>query len=169
MVHDRNRSVQLFGPMWPDIQDAAAPTDVAVFNCVFEKTAETLPPRAVTAAMQTTIIRANMTAYSTAVGPSSFFKNAVSCLATFVIMAFTSKLVVGIQDTNLARVATRCHPLPPSRRNNRPRGTRVKSRTNDFSRLFPAAATTCRNSRHLSENGTRVIGCDPQKTGAHRN
>src|SRR5262249_25646798 len=34
-----------------------------------------LVPRAVMAVMQTTIIRANITAYSTAVGPSSRFKN----------------------------------------------------------------------------------------------
>src|SRR5438094_3966718 len=34
-----------------------------------------LEPRVVMAAMHTTMIRANITAYSTAVGPSSFFKN----------------------------------------------------------------------------------------------
>ena len=38
-----------------------------------------LLPSVVIAAMQTTIIRASMTAYSTAVGPSSFFKNAFKC------------------------------------------------------------------------------------------
>jgi hypothetical protein len=35
-----------------------------------------LEPKELIAAMHTTIIRANMTAYSTAVGPSSFFRNA---------------------------------------------------------------------------------------------
>ncbi len=34
-----------------------------------------LRPSVVMAAMHTTIIRASMTAYSTAVGPSSFFRN----------------------------------------------------------------------------------------------
>ena len=38
-------------------------------------------PSAVMAAMQTTMIRASITAYSTAVGPSSFFRNDTSFFA----------------------------------------------------------------------------------------
>jgi len=40
-----------------------------------EKVLLALEPRVVMAAMHTTMIRASMTAYSTAVGPSSFFRN----------------------------------------------------------------------------------------------
>src|SRR5947209_4541517 len=39
------------------------------------KVLEALEPRELIAAMQTTMIRASMTAYSTAVGPSSAFRN----------------------------------------------------------------------------------------------
>jgi len=48
----------------------AAPT---VENVLFA-----LPPKAVIAAIQTTTIRASITAYSTAVGPSSAFRNLTS-------------------------------------------------------------------------------------------
>ena len=43
-----------------------------------------LPPRAVIAAIQTTTIRASITAYSTAVGPSSFFRNETMFLTSFI-------------------------------------------------------------------------------------
>ncbi len=43
-----------------------------------------LEPRVAMAAMQTTIISASITAYSTAVGPSSFFRK----LTSFFIMLF---------------------------------------------------------------------------------
>src|SRR5439155_17542479 len=46
----------------------------------FPNVALALVPRAVMAIRQTTIIRASMTAYSTAVGTSSFFKNSTTCL-----------------------------------------------------------------------------------------
>src|SRR5437870_11490605 len=41
-------------------------------------------PKVVMAPMQTTMIRASMTAYSTAVGPSSRFRNRTTLLANFV-------------------------------------------------------------------------------------
>src|SRR5438128_7912471 len=44
-----------------------------------------LLPSVVMAPMQTTIIRASMTAYSTAVGPSSRFKNSTANCASFRI------------------------------------------------------------------------------------
>src|SRR6476619_1103096 len=40
-------------------------------------------PRVVMAAMHTTMIRASITAYSTAVGPSSFFTNSTNVLVSF--------------------------------------------------------------------------------------
>jgi len=40
-----------------------------------EKLPLAFPPRAVTVAMQATMMRVNITAYSTAVGPSSFSRN----------------------------------------------------------------------------------------------
>src|SRR5262249_26107879 len=45
-----------------------------------EKVLLALEPRVVMAAMHTTMIRANMTAYSTAVGPSSFLRNETNFL-----------------------------------------------------------------------------------------
>jgi hypothetical protein len=47
-----------------------------------------LVPRAVIAIRQTTMIKASMTAYSTAVGPSSFFRNSTTCFANRESMTF---------------------------------------------------------------------------------
>src|SRR5437867_802821 len=52
------------------------------------KVALALVPRAVIATRQTTMIRASMTAYSTAVGPSSAFKNSTSKGLRVVIETF---------------------------------------------------------------------------------
>src|SRR3954452_4783732 len=49
-----------------------------------------LLPRAVMAVMHTTIIRASMTAYSTAVGPSSRFRNSATFCSTFFIALLLS-------------------------------------------------------------------------------
>src|SRR5690349_17522305 len=46
-------------------------------------------PRVVMAAMQTTMIRANITAYSTAVGPSSFFRKRTVFFSSAWHMSFT--------------------------------------------------------------------------------
>jgi hypothetical protein len=54
-------------------QDDAVPT--AVFNATLLNVALALLPRAVIAVMHTTMISASMTAYSTAVGPSSARQN----------------------------------------------------------------------------------------------
>jgi hypothetical protein len=43
-------------------------------------------PMLVTAVMQTTIMSDNITAYSTAVGPSSLFKNLFNFMAKFFIV-----------------------------------------------------------------------------------
>jgi hypothetical protein len=48
---------------------------VPIVELTEEKVLLALVPRVVIAAIQTTIMRANITAYSTAVGPSSFFRN----------------------------------------------------------------------------------------------
>src|SRR5438128_8872054 len=53
----------------------AVPTDLNVVLAFL--------PRVVMAPMQTTTIRASMTAYSTAVGPSSRFKNSTTKLPSF--------------------------------------------------------------------------------------
>src|SRR5207247_691581 len=50
-----------------------------------------LVPRAVIAVMQTTTIRASITAYSTAVGPSSHFRKLTACLIN-ACMEFSLKL-----------------------------------------------------------------------------
>src|SRR6516162_9143467 len=49
--------------------------EAAILLLTVVKVALALVPRAVMATRQTTIMRANITAYSTAVGPSSFLKN----------------------------------------------------------------------------------------------
>src|SRR5687767_13120410 len=46
-----------------------------------------LEPRVVTAAMHTTMIRASITAYSTAVGPSSRFRKVTNFLARLFIIS----------------------------------------------------------------------------------
>src|SRR5213079_285809 len=48
-----------------------------------EKVLLALEPRVVMAAMHTTMIRASMTAYSTAVGPSSFVRKSTTDVANF--------------------------------------------------------------------------------------
>src|SRR5207245_1880944 len=53
-----------------------------------------LLPRVVIAVMQTTIIRASMTAYSTAVGPSSRFTKSTTKLVSFFIGLLPCKYVV---------------------------------------------------------------------------
>src|SRR5207244_1569728 len=53
------------------------------------KVALALVPRAVIATRQTTMIRASMTAYSTAVGPSSAFKNSTTNLVNRESMTFS--------------------------------------------------------------------------------
>src|SRR3954449_933863 len=57
----------------------------AAFWATLENVLLAFEPRVVMAAMHTTMIRASMTAYSTAVGPSSFFTNSTNFLATFRI------------------------------------------------------------------------------------
>jgi hypothetical protein len=51
----------------PEVPPTELPTEVNVLLALL--------PRVVMAAMHTTMMSANMTAYSTAVGPSSFFRN----------------------------------------------------------------------------------------------
>src|SRR6266545_4153151 len=84
-----------------------------------EKVLLALVPIAVMAAMQTTMIRASMTAYSTAVGPSSFFMNST----TDFVMARMVRSPVG-EKNNRSRIQAlcrnpRCGPgptaTPPSR------------------------------------------------------
>src|SRR3954470_9761637 len=59
-----------------------APPAGAAFWATLENVLFALLPRVVIAAMQTTMIRASMTAYSTAVGPSSFFTNSTNFLVS---------------------------------------------------------------------------------------
>src|SRR6478752_2688003 len=67
--------------VWPQL----APPAGAAFWATLENVLLAFDPRVVMAAMHTTMIRASMTAYSTAVGPSSFFTNSTNFLATFRI------------------------------------------------------------------------------------
>lgn len=57
-----------------------------------ENVALELVPIAVTATMQTMMMRANMTAYSTAVGPSSAFRKRTSGLSKY-FMVFDTFIV----------------------------------------------------------------------------
>src|SRR5216117_752091 len=59
---------------------AQEPLLTAVFRATLLNVALALVPRVVMAVMQTTTIRASITAYSTAVGPSSFLRKLTSCL-----------------------------------------------------------------------------------------
>src|SRR5207248_2062524 len=64
------------------------PTQLAVAPSVLPTEVNVLLallPRVVMAAMHTTMIRASMTAYSTAVGPSSRFRNFTTLLVNFFI------------------------------------------------------------------------------------
>ena len=63
-------------------------------------------PRVVMAAMQTTMIRASMTAYSTAVGPSSFFRKLTNFLTTFFIRALRLRGLGGSSVAGRVFVAT---------------------------------------------------------------
>src|SRR5207245_191937 len=57
----------------------------AMVLLTLEKVLLALLPRAVMATMHTTMMRANMTAYSTAVGPSSRFRKFTTLCASFFI------------------------------------------------------------------------------------
>src|SRR4029077_14059853 len=74
------------------------PTDVNVLLALL--------PRVVIAPMQTTIIRASMTAYSTAVGPSSALRNFTTFLANCRISVLLGK------NKNGTQAATQL-PVPP--------------------------------------------------------
>src|SRR5213082_576194 len=67
-----------------------------------------LDPRVVMAAMHTTMIRASITAYSTAVGPSSFFRKLTSCLVRLRMFGsfvrVTNRVVGGSVRAPAARV-----------------------------------------------------------------
>src|SRR5688500_3137690 len=72
----------------------------------FENVLLAFEPRVVMAAMHTTMMSASMTAYSTAVGPSSFFRNSTN----FLVTAYTV-----VSDGN--RCGRGCPPRPaPNRR-----------------------------------------------------
>src|SRR6185312_3802088 len=62
-----------------------------------------LLPRVVMAAMQTTTIRASITAYSTAVGPSSFL---MKFTKPFVIACITSPVLASQGDVNEPELRT---------------------------------------------------------------
>src|SRR5690348_8481018 len=77
---------------WPDYEELmAVPTEVNVPLAFL--------PRVVIAPMQTTMIKANMTAYSTAVGPSSLFKKSATEQARRDNMTGSSFLVKKCQET----------------------------------------------------------------------
>src|SRR5207247_1429962 len=63
------------------------PVVTAVLRATLLKVLLTLEPRAVMEVMHTTTIRASITAYSTAVGPSSLRKNARTACATLYMDA----------------------------------------------------------------------------------
>src|SRR5439155_7016071 len=69
------------GQTRPEVQLPVPPTVLLTLV----KVLLALLPRAVIAAMQTTTIRASMTAYSTAVGPLSSFRNLTRALPSFFI------------------------------------------------------------------------------------
>jgi hypothetical protein len=59
--------------------DAVQVALTAAFSAAFAKVPLVFWPRVMTAAMHTTMMSANITAYSTAVGPSSLFKKFTKC------------------------------------------------------------------------------------------
>src|SRR6478609_8068897 len=59
--------------------------DGVAWAATLENVVLAFDPRVVMAAMHTTMIRASITAYSTAVGPSSFFTNSTSFWVNFRI------------------------------------------------------------------------------------
>jgi hypothetical protein len=71
-LHDRWSNRVRAESSWTQLEAVPAAVETLV-NVLFA-----LLPKAVTDAMHTTMIKANMTAYSTAVGPSSRFKNSVT-------------------------------------------------------------------------------------------
>ncbi len=74
-----------------------------------EKVLLALEPRVVMAAMHTTTIRANITAYSTAVGPSSAFRNDTKLLVKPRMLA----LQIGV--AHVAPVRNRWYSRPDGR------------------------------------------------------
>src|SRR5205814_9105547 len=77
-----------------------------------------LEPRVVMAAMQTTMMRVSITAYSTAVGPSSAFRNDTRLLHR--LRMFESPVVVKNRSRNP------CPPGSPPRGHSRPSGARPR-------------------------------------------
>src|SRR3954470_24996423 len=89
----------------------AAPAG-AVTVATLENVLLAFEPRVVMAAMHTTMMSASMTAYSTAVGPSSFLRNATSFLVRRVTGSLTGgdaspDAGVGSQPMGVGRTARR--------------------------------------------------------------
>src|SRR5215469_2327255 len=68
-----------------------------------------LEPKVVIAAMQTTMIRASITAYSTAVGPSSFFRKLTNFWVSLRISNLLERLSTSLEIT------AGCHTLRTAR------------------------------------------------------
>src|SRR5262245_55163442 len=83
-----------------------APPAGAAFRATLENVLLAFEPRVVTAVLRTTIMRANITAYSTAVGPSSFFMNSTNFLVRFRI----SLLPWGCEDSDEEPCRSPCSP-----------------------------------------------------------
>src|SRR5438874_4372378 len=81
-----------------DAEVSAVPTEVNVVLA--------LVPRVVMAPMQTTMIRASMTAYSTAVGPSSRFTKSTTKLVNLRICLLQKKRVIRVQVKSCPTVVT---------------------------------------------------------------
>src|SRR5579871_6155276 len=91
------------GKSWrkPAVRAGPGGTHEPMAPSTWAKVALALVPRAVMATRQTTIIRANITAYSTAVGPSSVFRNVRRQSAKHVITYLHSGYSNGVASSRM--------------------------------------------------------------------
>lgn len=89
------------------------PVGIAVVT--FVKVSLTFVPRAVIVPMQTTIISANITAYSTAVGPSSLVKNFFSKFMMSLLSFDQGPRSLMFETCRRLTLTTRTYVTPPMR------------------------------------------------------
>src|SRR6476620_3534762 len=125
------------GGVRADLSAQLAPPAGAALSATLENVLLAFEPRVVMAAMHTTMMSASMTAYSTAVGTSSFVTNSTNFLATFRMgtLGWSGRL----RRSAVLRQVQPSKPLPSVRRVSRSQVGAVQTGRTDFASYSPGS------------------------------